>query len=284
MIVKGLAGIALLLPAMQAWAQPVPKVLLVGDSWAAQQWTDQAHALVFAEHGADQHGVVGASTTESGSTAAQWASAGRLAIIGQALADNPGIDTVQLTIGGNDFLDAWSVTLPPGDAAALRAQIRGDLATVVDFVLAQRPDMEVIVSLYDYPNFRDTLNSIAGIAVCRPLHQSLGEPTPLQLNQAMAEFETELAALAAHPRVHHVAHAGQMQFTYGFPEDDIQPGDLLPPGDPALPSPVVSMRNHGFLGRDCFHLTPEGYDVLVQNLYENYFQVRFDTLFKSPFE
>lgn len=267
-----------------SWAQSVPKVLLIGDSWAAQQWSDQAHALVFAEHGADQHGVLGATTTESGSTAAQWASAERLATIGQALTDNPSIDTVQLTIGGNDFLDAWSVTLSPAAAAALRAQIRSDLATVTDFVLDTRPNIEVVISLYDYPNFRDTLGGPAGIFVCRPLHQSLGEPTPLQLNQAMAEFETDLADLAAHPRVYHVGHAGQMQYTFGFPADGIHPGDLLPPGNQSLPSPVASMRNHGLLGRDCFHLTPAGYDVLVQNLYENYFQVRFDTLLKSPFE
>lgn len=269
---------------LPAAAQSVPKVLLVGDSWAAQQWEDGAHALVFAAHGAGQHGVVGGMTTEDGSTAADWAAPDGLALIGQALADHPDIDTVQLTIGGNDFLDAWSVTMSPQDAAALRAQIRDDLATVSDFVLATRPDIEVIISLYDYPNFRDTLGSLAGILVCRPLHQSLGEPTPLQLNQAMAQFETDLASLATHPRVYHVGHAGQMQFTYGFPSDGIQPGQLLPPGDLALPSPLESMRSHGLLGRDCFHLTPDGYDVLVQNLYENYYEVRFDTLFKSPFE
>lgn len=44
------------------------------------------------------------------------------------------------------------------------------------------------------------------------------------------------------------------------------------------------MRDHGLAGRDCFHLTPDGYDVLVQNLYENFFQVRFDTLLHAPFE
>ncbi len=275
---------ALLLASAPAWSQSTPKVLLVGDSWANQQWNDQSHALVFAEHDADQHGVISAGTTEDGTTAAQWATPERLASIAQALGDHPTIDTVQLTIGGNDFLAAWSVGLDPAQSQALMEQIRGDLAIVTDFVLAARPDIEVVISLYDYPNFRDTLNSVVGFAVCRPLHQELGQPTPLQLNQAMIEFEAELAHLAEHPRVHHVGHAGQMQFTYGFPADNIAPGDLLPPGDLALPSPVASMRVHGILGRDCFHLTSDGYDVLVQNLYENYFHVRFDTLFKSSLE
>lgn len=273
---------SLALCALPAWAQTVPKVLLVGDSWAAQQWEDGVHALVFAAHDAERFGVVGATTTESGSTAAEWAAPSGLALISQALDANPSIDTVQLTIGGNDFLDAWSVSMSPPDAVALRQQIRDDLDTVIHHIIDTRPQVEIVISLYDYPNFRDTLNSLAGIAVCRPLHQSMGSPTPAQINEAMADFESDLASLTAHPRVRHVSHAGQMQFTFGV--DTFAPGDLPPPGDPSRPSPVTAMRDHGFVGRDCFHLTPSGYDVLVQNLYENYFHVRFDTLLRTPFE
>lgn len=259
------------------------KVLLIGDSWAQQQWQDGSHAAVFAVHGAQAHLVVGDSTTESGSTAQEWAQPDALAIISQALAEHPQIDTAQVTIGGNDFLDEWTTALSPTQELLLQETIRDDLRTVIDHLLAHRPDMDIVISLYDYPNFRDTLGSIAGVAVCQPLHNSLGTPTALQLNTAMMSFEAMLAgSLASHPRVSLVGHAGQMQFTFGI--DGHAPGQLLPPGDPALPSPVAAMRSHGVLGRDCFHLTPAGYDVLVQNLYENYFQVRFDTLLKSPFE
>ncbi len=273
--------LALALPAV-ALAQ-APKVLLIGDSWAEQQWQDDSHAAVFAANGAAQHLVVGSTTTESGSKAWEWAHPDRLAIISQALAGHPQIDTAQVTIGGNDFLDAWSTALSPAQELALQEIIRDDLRTVIDHLLAHRPDMDIVISLYDYPNFRDTLTSLAGIFVCRPLHQDLGEPTPLQLNTAMMSFEAMLAdSLASHPRVSLVGHAGQMQYSFGI--DGNAPGQLLPPGDPALPSPVAAMRSHDALGRDCFHLTPDGYDVLVQNLYENYFEVRFDTLLKSPFE
>lgn len=277
------AVLAVLLTAAPLVAQ-TPKVLLVGDSWAAQQWSDQAHAAVFLANGAEQYQVLGATTTESGSTAAEWAAADKLLLIEQALAANPGIDTVQLTIGGNDFLNAWSTTMTPKQVHALQEQILLDLGTVTQFVLGQRPDIEVILSLYDYPNFRDTLSSAVGLLFCQPLHNSLGQPTPLQLNLAMMDFEAALAALATHPRVRHVGHAGHMQYTFGLPGDGIAPGQLPPPGDLSLPSPVASMRSHGILGRDCFHLTPSGYDVLVQNLYDNYFEVRFDTLLRSPFE
>jgi len=267
----------------EAMAQ-TPKVLLIGDSWARQQWEDQSHTVVFAANDAAMHVVVGNSTTESGSTAAEWAAPERLAVIAQALVANPSIDTVQVTIGGNDFLNAWSTSMTPLQEQALQADILEDLDAVIALVLDHRPDIEVVLSLYDYPNFRDTLASVVGLVFCTPLNNSLGQPSPLQLNMAMMRFEAALGELAAHPRVHHVSHAGYMQYTYGSPADGILPGQLLPPGDPSLPSPVQSMRNHGLLGRDCFHLTPDGYDVLVQNLYDGYFRVRFDTLFKSSFE
>jgi lysophospholipase L1-like esterase len=266
-----------------AAAAQAQRVLLVGDSWAAQQFDDGAHALVFAANGAGQYGVSGATTTESGSTAAQWASPARLAVIEQALLAQPGIDTVQLTIGGNDFLDAWSTGLDPQQVLALQERIRIDLETVTAFVLSVRPDIEVVLSFYDYPNFRDTLGGLVGLLFCAPLHDDLGQPTPQQLNAAATAFEGAYAELAAHPRVHHVSHAGQMQFTYGFPSEGIPAGQLLPPGDLGRPSPLAAMRNLG-VGRDCFHLSPAGYDVLVQNLYDNYFAVRFETIFRSSLE
>ncbi|MFB9068954.1 hypothetical protein [Pseudofulvimonas gallinarii] len=49
---------------------------------------------------------------------------------------------------------------------------------MIHHIIDTRPQVEIVISLYDYPNFRDTLNSLAGIAVCRPLHQSMGSPTP----------------------------------------------------------------------------------------------------------
>jgi lysophospholipase L1-like esterase len=275
-------ALAALLYATAAAAQD-SRVLLVGDSWAAQQFGDQAHALVFAANGAGQYGVAGAGTTESGSTAAQWATPARLATIEQALLAQPGIDTVQLTIGGNDFLDAWTTGLDPQQVLDLQERIRIDLETVTAFVLSVRPDIEVVLSFYDYPNFRDTLGGFVGLLFCRPLHEDLGQPTPQQLNDAATAFESAYAELAAHPRVHHVSHAGQMQFSFGFPDEGIAPGQLLPPGDLARPSPLAAMRNLG-VGRDCFHLSPAGYDVLVQNLYENYFSIRFETIFRSSLE
>jgi len=39
-----------------------------------------------------------------------------------------------------------------------------------------------------------------------------------------------------------------------------------------------------FVTRDCFHLGPQGYEYLVQNIFDGYYKQRFDTIFKSGFE
>jgi hypothetical protein len=255
-------------------------LLLIGDSWADQQFGDQSHSMVFATLGFGQVQVFGAATVESGSTAAEWAAPDRLAIIGQALTD-PAIEIVQLSVGGNDFLDAWNADLDPAAQAALFAAIRADVETIVESILATRPDVEVLLSFYDYPNFVDTLGGIIGALFCAPLWNSMEQPTPLELNTAASALEQSLLDLAAHPRVFHVSHFGQMQSLFGFPGMGIDPGDLQPPGDPALPSPSAALRSDG---ADCFHLSAEGYDQLVINQFEGYFETRFDVIFRSAFQ
>ncbi len=260
-----------------------PRVLIVGDSWAAEMWQDGTHEVVFVSNNVGQFTALGATTTESGTTAAQWKEPARLQLIADALQANPSIDTVQLTAGGNDFLDAWSTTMPPLQVDALRQRILDDLEIITAFVLNQRADIEVLLSFYDYPNFRDTRTGLIGLFFCTPLWNDLGQPSPTQLNAAAIDFIDTYAQIAdAHPRIFHVRHFGLMQNKYGI--DLIPPGQLALPGEPTLPSPLTAMRDRVGLGRDCFHLSPQGYDHLVQNLYDGYYRARFELIFSNSFE
>ncbi len=269
----------LLLFSMPAAAQ-TSRVLLIGDSWAAQQWDDQAHENVFMANGFGQYAVVGGATTISGSTAAEWTAPDRLQLIQDALLANPDIDTVQLTIGGNDFLDEWDADMTAGQQLQLQQQIAADLQLIIDFILQQDANLEIILSFYDYPNFVDTLTGIPAI-FCFPLWLSMAQPSASELNSAAVAFENFYAGVAmANSRVQHVSHFGLMQFNFGFPDENILPGDIPLPGDLSRPSPIESMRNQ----LDCFHLQPEGYDILVQNLFDQYLMNRLDTVFKASFE
>jgi len=274
-------GLVMAIAAPSGAARAVDGLLLVGDSWAEQQWDDQAHALVFDAVGQAGVAVYGAATAESGTTAADWVQPGRLQLLADELALRDDIGVVQITLGGNDFLNEWSTALTPSQVQVLTDRVYADLDQLTGFILDARPDVEILLSFYDYPNFVDTLGGVIGLFVCAPLWSDLGQPDPLQLNTASTEFEQAMAGLAAaHPRVFQVSHLGLMQAQFGFPSDGIPPGQLTPPGDLALPSPVEALRLDG---DDCFHLNAEGYDGLVLNQFDGYFEDRFEVIFRSRF-
>lgn len=270
------------------------KVLIVGDSWAQQQYSDDIHDAVFDVLGYPDIEVLrnedATAVAIDGTTASDWVVPSELQKITNALINNPSVDTVQLTIGGNDFLDNWNKNMTMMEVDILKSNIVADIQTIVDAILAVDINIEIIMSFYDYPNFEDTLGGVVGFIACAPLYADMEEPTTEQLNGMALEFTEAFVEIAdQNPKVFHVPHWGRMQNAYGFVNDDpvIEPGDIPLPGLLERTSPIEAMREHdtGFaIERDCFHLTPEGYDIMVKALFENYYQFRFDTIYKSLFE
>ena len=261
------------------------RVLIVGDSWAQLQFDNNTHNQIFSDNGYAQFIIDSNSdaVATDGSRASDWAQANQLQLIGDIITTNPQIDTVQLTIGGNDFLEGWNINLTLAEKQDLQQQIKTDITTIVQYVLSLDSRIEVILSFYDYPNFVDTISGTFG-ATCNGLLTDMGTPSVLQLNSAAREFEQVYAQIAtSNSRVFHVSHFGLMQSYFGFPDLNIPPGSLLPPGDASLPSPLEAMRDF-IVARDCFHLSPLGYQYLVQNSFDGYFHARFDTVFQSSFE
>ena len=269
-------------PLNQGWAGVTPsenssggvfRVLVVGDSWADIMWDQQSLRTVFALEDHPEILEKGDVTAISGSTAAEWATASFLQLITDELNANPTIDIVQLTMGGNDFLagmsgGGWFVGMSPAEEEALFNRVADDILTVIAHILNLDPDISIILSFYDYPNFQETLSGLLGF-LCTDLWEGVGEPTPLELNQALLDMVDRMDALAATlPEVSLVRHAGLMQNHFGYPSMGIPPGQILPPGDPVLPSPPEALR---FAGSDCFHLNAAGYQVLAQNLWDFFY-------------
>lgn len=268
-------ALALIAAAAPAAAQ-TPRVLLVGDSWAAFFWQTQALGQTFAAHGHPEFVERGEVTAIAGSTAAEWTDPAFLQLVTDELAAHPTIDIVQITLGGNDFLagepDGWYVGMPDPDA--LYAEIVADVATVVDHTLALDPDVRVLVSGYDYPNFVESLERVLAF-VCIPLWNGMVQPDPPALNQASLALGAEFDTLAAtRERVDVIHHWGLMQFVFGA-------GAPPPPGDPTLPSPIEAMA----LQADCIHLRPSGYLAVAESLWPSYYQAALTgTIFSDGFE
>ena len=266
--------------------EAVPRVLMVGDSWAEFMWKGQSLRETFAANGRPDIVEEGTTTALSGTTAAEWTDSMMLQLIDDALAANPTIDTVQLTLGGNDFLagqsgGGWWTGISTVDLATLEAQILSDIGTVMDHILGLDPELEILVSLYDYTNFDESLSGALGFT-CSPRWDDLGQPTALEINTAAAGLRDAIvSAVDARPRVFFVDHTGLMQFVFGYPDQGIPPGQLIPPGDPNRHNPIEAM----WLLNDCIHLGGDGYLAVAQNLWDGYYDQRFNgTLFRDGFE
>lgn len=264
------------------------KVLIVGDSWAQQQYSDDVHDAVFDVNGYEDYQVLRNADSDlvaiDGTTAADWVVPTELAKITNALVNNPSVDTVQLTIGGNDFLNNWQKSMTMMEVDALKMGIVQNIQTIVDAILAVDINIEIVMSFYDYPNFEETTGGLTGV-VCANLHNSMENPSILEINNLALEFTDAFVDIAnQNPKVFNVSHWGRMQNAYGSSDGSIGPGIIELPGRTDLTSPLEAMRTHfGFI-KDCFHLAPAGYDILVQALFEDYYHTRFDTIQKSLFE
>lgn len=161
---------------------------------------------------------------------------------------------------------------------ALIGFIQNDVEIVSNYILGRRPDIEIVISLYDYPNFEDTRNGLIWFFACSPLWNALGQPEPLAVNTAaVAVIDAIESELISNPRVSHVRHLGRAQNHFGVPGQP--PGTIAPPGLLDQPSPAAAMRTRGIIGGglDCFHFNAEAYDVLIGNLVEGYIAERFQS-------
>ncbi len=182
---------------------------------------------------------------------------------------------ISLTIG--------PLNLTTAQVQTLQLQILTDMTTIVDYVLAQRPKIQILLSFYDYPNCVDTIGGLFGMQ-CNDLLNDMGTPSVTELNTAAVAFENIYAQIATtNPKVFHVSHTGLMQAFFGFPSQGIPPGQIMPPGDLTKPSPVEAMRDFG-VTRDCFHFSPDGYNFLIQNTFDGYYFDRYNALYINGFE
>lgn len=255
-----------------------PRVLVVGDSWAAYIWEQRTIRKVLNRVGHGDKTERGAVTAISGSTAEEWTASGYLAKITTELALYPTIDVVHLSIGGNDLLGNWNASMTPQQELALMQQVQADTEVVVQHIQAQRPGIQVVLIGYDYPNFDE---------VAPPFSPSwflwvfLGSPTPSRMSNALADYETVRRDYAlATPDVHYIHNLGLMQWFFGYPLYGAPrfaapfPGQApnyapFPGGSSDHPSPPTAML-------DAFHLTVKGYQVLVANTTKEFYDPWFD--------
>ncbi|GMW01982.1 MAG: hypothetical protein AMXMBFR84_31180 [Candidatus Hydrogenedentota bacterium] len=218
-------------------ANAEPRVLLIGDSWAAGMLLNRSFDKAFANFGLDDVELSGQKTALGGSTAREWAKNhdGKLDAIASELSAKPSLDTALLFLGGNDLL-GWAQknaleSSTPEQRESLYRQICGDLETVIRFLSECRPGIRVVLCDYD---FLDP----ARITEVYDL-EFKGDCTPKLLNDALLELAKKKAALIAEfSNGLFVSQYGLLQRQAGMQaaSDLPSPPELMPDG--VHPSPA----------------------------------------------
>lgn len=299
---------------------PEPKVLIAGDSWAQYMYDDGTHNVIFDKFGHPDFdllgqslganpgsGYVGSEYAISGSEAREWADMVNYPWVDNVIAEitnNPTIETVILSIGGNDILAAksgggWYKDMDldvAGSEAALFATIRTNTFVIINEILAIHPDVDILLSSYDYPNFN---TGFLCFAYACPKRNDLSRDsasdliTDTELNQMMVTVEEErISWLGLEPKLYFDNAIGLSHYYYG---DGVNAAGTL-----ALPeqtAPFSANFNGGNINRpslrsnfrnaaDPIHLDAGAYEYKITHQTLNYFmpKIRNDvstTLFSS---
>lgn len=292
---KVAAGLGVLLVvvafSMSAVAEPIPRLLLAGDSWTGFLLAFRSFRSIFPEYGLERWVEVGNRTAEMGGRVWEMLERNYLQILTEELTRYPNIDIVVMTLGGNDIMRGVKGVDPrPGyqnRTVSLRTcfesnpanepwedfnqcmewvanKLEEQIGVIVDHILSIRPDIRVVILSYDY-------------AAREPREGYTIEDQHLAfINVEMAKRSLALAR----PRVEYVNNFGLMQHLYGIPEENIEPGvapypcdapedpdcTFWPGGFPQYLSPLMA-----YIDQD-IHLTDFGYAAIARRAVEKYIQ------------
>jgi len=253
----------------------IPKVLLVGDSWAFFMSVDGTINNALTKWGHSGFKFVSNSTVaENGAETDDFLTATKQNEIRKLLNDNPSIEVVHLSIGGNDILGSWKVSYSQSKTDSLKQDVSARLIQVIDFIKSCRPGIKIFWSGYCYPNFGEVIPT-SGLGNNHPFNstwQKMENPDFITINSLLNDFSDAVDSFAqTDPQVDFVKATGLMQYTFG----QLQPLGVapsgtypafsvpLPEGDPNYPSPKNSMRDY-LITKDCFHLSPQGFLDLIE--------------------
>jgi hypothetical protein len=284
-------------------SSPAPRVLIAGDSWAQYMWDDGSHNDIFDKFGHGEKRALSSSRTDDpgpgytgpeyavgGSQARHWVDTANypwMSNMVAALQNNASIDLVVLSIGGNDILagkdsGGWYKDMDldaPGSEQAFFDRLQQDTFSIIQAALDVRPEIRVVISTYDYPNFN--VGFWCFISAC-PLRRNLSRDpdndliTDEEINGILVGIEQMRIGWAnSDPRILYDHGLGLMHFYYG---DGVSgPGVLphpgqtapdfspFPGGNPLRPSLRSNFRLSSGIDADPIHLDYEAYQYKITN-------------------
>ncbi|MCB0755356.1 MAG: T9SS type A sorting domain-containing protein [Flavobacteriales bacterium] len=264
---------------------PVNKVILAGDSWAAFMYGDQTINAGLRNVGhSDKRFVSNVTISENGADTWDFVSGPKQVAIQDLVDANPEVSVIHMSIGGNDMLGDWNISMTQQETNDLAAEVKVRLDSIIDFLQETREGMHVFWPGYTYPNFEEVIMELGGAANIHPFYSTwddMGQPSFLQINTILNDMSDSVAFSAnLDPQLDFVHAQSILQYHYGQDQPlGVAPGGTyaafdapLPLGYPDYPSPKESMRLYAGIFTDCFHLSAEAYLVFFQYQAEKFYQ------------
>lgn len=249
------------------------RIMLIGDSWAHFSWIYRSIGESLKSSGFADINEDGTRTALISTQAEFWDTEDGLQIIQDRIGQLPDADIFIIFIGGNDVMWKWRRDKPFEDLLPFANDMLGHTDNMIDAVLAVRPNAQVIIASYDYPNFAETMvgnewNPYYG------QWESFGFAPPIELNLGLQFFEEYRANWPKYNQssnVRFINNVGVAQYYGGYPDSAVfepyvpfAPKTVpLPNGDPRYPT---SPRYMGLNGFDAYHFNDVGYKYIGDNM------------------
>ena len=259
---------------------PNVKILMIGDSWAKLMCLDSSidEAL---EHFSISAGVSCMRTSLMGIRAAQLNLPEKQLIIKKAFAEMKNIEVIILSIGGNDYFSELKANVTAEQFKEISAKIGREIKKNIEFIQAQKPNLKIIISGYDYANFSvlSEPNFLTNHYIS--MFNRAGRPTAEQLNNAFIEMNRQYVLLSREmSNVYFSNHMGMIHFYFGIPEHGIKkyatpfPGQYpdynpLFGGDHRYGNTISALFTLPFDYKDFvdpYHLNKTGFKVIGEHL------------------
>ncbi|UKN00971.1 T9SS type A sorting domain-containing protein [Paracrocinitomix mangrovi] len=259
------------------------KMMVIGDSWAFFSWTGDSYNENLDNFGLSDIDCFSNTTfAVNGSEASNYFDdAARVQALTDYINGNPDLEYVHMSLGGNDALGTWNINYTAAQTDSLLEVIMLDIKNGVDLIHAVNPNLKVLISGYDYPNFDETISTLN--SVLQPFHpyynmwDAMGQPNAEQLNGVLEDATMKFEQYAAiWNNVYFVDNLGLMQFHYGQntalqtpPYGTYPPQSVTVPGGLInYPSPLDALN---FGGQDSFHLNDDAYEVFVSRHFSEFY-------------
>lgn len=255
------------------------KILIVGDSWASFPCVYNSMGKMIRDVDAD---IVEDNrclrTTKLGVAGFEWIGSKQDLKVIEFLKTTPRLKYLYLSMGGNDLMAEWNKDFTAEQEQEIYQRINVTVQKIMDRYLAVRPDLKIILSGYDHPNFKPG----HPFPLYRKIFERMRQPTPARLNPALAGLARSMMTLADGRNIFYIQHMGIAHYYDGVPEWGLKEEKTLSPdqistwenpgamgGDITLPSSKKSMINWLFIIRDAFHLNTRMYRKVMHHTYNN---------------